>query len=211
MPRRRGAVIAPVNNRVILLFYIFVADTPPNPALMNKSMNYKQLTALCLFTLLLLSCTHKTVFKLVQVPGSFSVSIPAYMAPASDLCPGRRSAVQYASDSAEAYLFIIDTLRKNMRENNLHSFYDSMVVGNVGDSGMVQPPARFAILHQDSTLYTERRAMLQSNGVVVFYRIEVVASPSRFYYIQLWTSLKNKAALKNDFDRILDSFTAVNR
>ncbi len=162
--------------------------------------------------LLLLSCKHRYVpFKDVQVPGSFSVSIPAYMAPASDLCPGRRSSVQYASDSAEAYLFIIDTLRKNMRENNLHSFYDSMVVGNVGDSGMVQPPARFAILHQDSTLYTERRAMLQSNGVVVFYRIEVVASPSRFYYIQLWTSLKNKAALKNDFDRILDSFTAVNR
>lgn len=149
--------------------------------------------------------------KEVQVPGSFSISIPSYMNPATDLLPGRRSAVQFANDSAEAYLFIIDTLRKNMKENNLNIFYDSMVVSNLGDSTMEQPAAKFVMEHGDSTLFTERKAMLQSNNTIVYYRIEVVASPKRFYYIELWTRLQNKDALKDDFDRILHSFTAVNR
>lgn len=174
-------------------------------------MLLKNYIILCL-ALLLFSCKRRsTPFKEVQVPGSFSISVPVYMRPATDLLPGRRSAVQFANDSAEVYLFIIDTLRKNMKENNLHAFYDSMVVSNLGDSSLEQPVAKFAMVHGDSALFTERRAMLQSNRVIVFYRIEVVASPKRFYYIQLWTSLQHKGALKDDFDRILDSFTAANQ
>lgn len=151
-------------------------------------------------------CKHPTVFKEIQVPGKFTMQVPEYLHAASDLFGGATPTLQYESDSAQVYMLVFDTARKNLNEKTLKQYYDSLVSRPDVKAAHIQPPMP-AMVNDDSALVTEMSAI--QNNIPVFYRIEVIAGPERFYYILLWCRADKKRKTKADFDKVLGSFTDI--
>ena len=167
-------------------------------------MYKKAILIIVICGVLFAACKHATIYKEVQAPNLFTMQIPSYMHATGELFRGGKPCLQYENDSAQIYLLVFDTSRKGLSESTLQAFYDSIVANpDIKDAKIAQP--KFAILNKDSTLFTEMTG--ESYGVRTFYRIQVVATPPRFYYILLWTKEEKKEAMKEDFDKIMASFT----
>ena len=151
-------------------------------------------------------CKHATVFKEIQVPGKFTMQVPVYLHAASDLYSDASPTLQYESDSAMVYMLVFDTARENLNEKSLKDYYDAIVGKPDGNGTHITPP-RPAMIKGDTALVSEMSAV--QNNIPVFYRIEVIATPSRFYYILLWCRADKKNKMKGDFDKVLDSFTDI--
>jgi hypothetical protein len=167
-------------------------------------MYKKAILAIALSGILFAACKHPTAFKEVQAPNLFTMQLPSYMHATAELFKGGKTCMQYENDSAQVYLLVFDTTRKGLTENTLKAFYDS-IVSNPDIKDAQIAPAKFAMLNKDSSMFTEMTGI--AYGVKTFYRILVVATPLRFYYVLLWTRDDRKEALKEDFDKILASFT----
>lgn len=159
------------------------------------------------FTVIGLSgCKRPTVFKEIQVPGKFTMQVPAYLHAANDLFNGVAPTLQYESDSAQVFMLVFDTARLNLNEKTLSDYYKAIVKPDVKGAYISSP--RPAMVNNDSALVSQMSAV--QNNIPTFYRIEVIATPKRFYYILIWCRQDKKNKLKDDFDKILNSFTDIN-
>lgn len=167
-------------------------------------MYKKAILIIAVSGILFSACKHTTSYKEVQAPNLFTLQIPTYMHATGELFKGGKACLQYENDSAHIYLLVFDTSRKGLSESTLQAFYDSIVSNPDIKDAKITPP-KFAILNKDSSMNTEMTG--DAYGVKTYYRIQVVATPPRFYYILLWTKEEKKDLLKEDFDRIMASFT----
>jgi hypothetical protein len=166
----------------------------------------KAIPAIIVLSFLFVACKHNTRFKEVQAPNLFTLQVPDYMHATGDLFKDGKTCLQYENDSAQVFLLVFDTTRKSISENTLKAFYDS-IVSNPAIKDPQIAPAKFAMLNKDSSMYTEMTGI--AYGVKTYYKILVVATPPRFYYILLWTRDDRKEALKEDLDKIMGSFADI--
>jgi hypothetical protein len=169
-------------------------------------MYKKTISAIVLAGILFIACKHPASFKEVQAPNLFTMQVPSYMHATGELFKGGKTCMQYENDSAQIFLLVFDTTRKDITVNTLESFYDS-IVSNPAIKDPKIEPAKFAMLNKDSSMLTEMTGI--AYGVKTYYRILVVATAPRFYYVLLWTKEDRREALKEDFDKILASFSDI--
>jgi hypothetical protein len=151
-------------------------------------------------------CKHPTVFKEVQAPNMFTLQLPAYMHATNELFKGGKACMQYENDSAQLYLLVFDTTRKAIVVNTLNAFYDSIVANpDIKDPHISLP--KYAMTNNDSSMSSEMTGIVDS--IKTFYKIQVVATTPRFYYVLLWTRDDRKEALKEDLDKIMGSFSEI--
>ena len=152
-------------------------------------------------------CRRPTAFKEVQVPGKFTMDVPVYMQAATDLFGGNTATLQYESDSAKVYMLVFDTARQNLNERTLRQYYDSIVADPSVKNAHISSP-RPVMVNTDSALTSDMSAI--AGNIPLYYRIEVIATPKRFYYILLWCRSDKRRRLKKDLDKVMGSFTDIN-
>jgi hypothetical protein len=153
------------------------------------------------------SCKHATQFKEVLAPGLFTMQVPAYMNATSELFPGGKACMQYENDSLQVYMLVFDSTRKDITENTLKSFYDSVATQPSMQDAKLSP-AQLTTVDHDSAMISEMSGT--QGNTKIYYRIEVIATPARFYYMLIWCKEADKEAHKADFEKILHSFTDIN-
>jgi hypothetical protein len=161
-----------------------------------------RLTLLIAFLTLFSNCKKPTVFKEVQIGNLFTMQVPGYMSAGEGTYPFP-VAMNYNSDSAAVFLMVIDTLRKGMNENALKMYYDSVVNEPFIDSAKISP-ALLVKVNNDSAYTSEMTGVL--NGVKVFYEMEAIATPERYFMILTWGKKDNMESLKPDMLKMLSSF-----
>ena len=176
-----------------------------------KSKN-KIVLAIIGFSLLLIACRHKTVFKEIDVNNRYSIQVPSYMHVTDELLPGIAS-LQYENDSAKLYLLVIDTAREGMREGSIKAFYDSAVSQPAVESAKITSP-EFKMVSGDSAYVSEMTGYLgnsTADSLKVFYKIEVIASRDRFYQVLIWCRQSSASDLKDDMSTVLGSFRDIHK
>jgi hypothetical protein len=161
----------------------------------------------CLAGMLIAGCKHPTVYKEVQAAGKFALQVPEYMRATAELFGEGKCSMQYENDSMQIYLLVFDTARKDLNEGTLKEYYDSIVAQPSVQGAIIASP-KPAMVNGDSALVTEMTATL--SGTPVFYKIEVIATPARFYYILVWCRKDRKDALNDDLNKVINSFTDLN-
>ena len=157
------------------------------------------------FLTLFSNCKKPTQFKEVQIGDLFTMQVPAYMSAAAGDVPFR-VAMNYTSDSAATFLMVMDTLRKGMNENTLRMYYDSMVSQPFIDSVKINPPT-LVKLNTDSAYTSEMTGSV--NGVKVFYEMEAIATPERYFMVLTWGKQEKMESLKPDMLKMLSSFRDI--
>lgn len=153
-------------------------------------------------------CKKPTEFKEIEVNGLFSMQIPVYLHPTTELMPFTASNFHEYQDSVgKICLLIFDTSRMYIDIPDLKTFYDSMVAKTVMDSAMITPP-KFLLVDNDSTYRTEIAG--KHNGVWIFSEIETIATKDRFYNIVTWSSFARRDKLREDMLKMLNSFHDIN-
>lgn len=158
--------------------------------------------------LLLSACKHKdVVYKEVESSKNlFTMQVPDYMA-ASNMLPGKAT-LQYSNDSVKLYLLAFDTTREGLNETTLEAFYDSTVSRPSVLEGATMDPRKFSMVSGDSAYITALHGSLQ--GVLWVYKMEIIATPTRFFYIQACTREDKEKELNEVIDKMLQSFHDVN-
>jgi hypothetical protein len=156
---------------------------------------------------LLMACKHPTVFKEVQsAKNLFTIEVPANMNVSNNIMPGA-SDLEYRNDSVPMYVLAFDTSRNGLNETTLLAFYDSAESHITIDSATLDQP-KFGIVNGDS-VYTSKLTG-SVNGIKFVYRIEAIATPQRFFLLVTWTKADNEKNLREDMDKILNSFHDIN-
>ena len=145
------------------------------------------------------------MFKEVQVNNLFTLQVPAYMSAGTGTYPFP-VAMNYNSDSAAVFLMVIDTLRKGMNENTLKMYYDSVVSQPFIDSAKITP-AMLVKVNTDSAYTAEMTGVV--NGVSVFYEMEAIATPERYFMLLTWGKKEKMESLKPDMVKMLGSFRDI--
>lgn len=149
-------------------------------------------------------CKKPTVFKELEVNNLFTLDVPYYFHPTTDLMPFEASNVhQYEDSVGKICLLIFDSSRAEIGLSSLRVFYDSMVVSPVLDSVRITPPELIKV-DGDSTYRSEMTGIL--NNARIFSEIECIATKDRFYYIQTWSHLNRRGDLRPDMIKMLNSF-----
>jgi hypothetical protein len=164
-----------------------------------------RLTVLLAFLSLFSNCKKPTVFKEVQVGSLFTMQVPTYMTATSEAYPFHVT-MQYSNDSIPLYLMAMDTLRLGMNENTLKMYYDSIVSQPFIDSVKITAPALVKI--GTDSAYTSEMTGIE-NGVRVFYELEAVATPERYFMVLAWAKLSQREELKPDMLKMLGSFSDI--
>lgn len=159
---------------------------------------------ICLF---IIACKHPTPFKEVQSRKDlFTLQIPAYLNASDNMFPGK-SIMEYSNDSVSLNLLAFDTSRNDLREKTLEAYYDSTVSHPTIDSAQLEQP-KLIMINGDSVYASRMTGYF--NGVKLFYRIETIATPTHFIYILIWAKADKEKELKEDIDRVFNSFHDIN-
>ncbi len=173
--------------------------------LCNMKPHIIRLTLLFAFLVLFSNCKKPTQFKEVQISNLFTMQVPTYMSAGEGNYPFP-VAMNYNSDSAATFLMVIDTLRKGMNENTLEQYYDSVVTQPFIDSAKISKRVLVKV-NNDSAYTAEMTGSV--NGVQVFYEMEAIATPDRYFMILTWGKKEKMESLKPDMVKMLSSFCDV--
>ncbi|HTA28335.1 MAG TPA: hypothetical protein VK809_11130 [Bacteroidia bacterium] len=161
-----------------------------------------RLTLLVAFLTLFSNCKKPTQFKEVQIGNLFTMQVPTYLNAGEGTYPFP-VAMNYSNDSAAVFLMVTDTLRKGMNENTLEQYYDSVVTQPFIDSAKISP--RMLVKVNNDSAYTAEMTG-SVNGVKVFYEMEAIATPERYFMILTWGKKEQMESLKPDMLKALGSF-----
>ncbi len=168
------------------------------------------LAILVVALVLFASCKHikPTEFKEIEVNGLFSMQLPVYLHPTTDLMPFTSTNFhQYQDSVGKVCLLIFDTSRANIDIPDLKTFYDTMVSKTVLDSAQITP-AKLIMIDNDSVYRSEIAGI--HNGIWIFSEVETIATKDRFYNIVTWSSFDRREKLRDDMIKMLNSFHDIN-
>lgn len=170
----------------------------------------KKLAALIMMAVLLSYCNKPvpTAFKEIEVNNLFTLQIPVYFHPTTELIPfSATNFHEYEDSVGRICLLIFDTSRTYIDIYDLRTFYDSMVGKTVMDSARITP-AKLIMLDGDSTYRSEIAGI--HNGIWIFSEIECIATKDRFYDLVTWSSFDRRDKLRDDMIKMLNSFHDIN-
>lgn len=154
------------------------------------------------------SCKHETVFSEVKVNNRYSMSIPDYLQPCTDL--HKDASMQYQNVEKDIYAMVIDEQKKTMQNYSLDYDIDTYFK-NISSQGFsenikgakVSIPTRQEI-HGQKALIAEVTGKMENNEV--YYKLGLIETPYEFYQILVWTRASNKAELEPDIVKMVESF-----
>ncbi|MBL0330843.1 MAG: hypothetical protein IPP64_15900 [Bacteroidetes bacterium] len=154
------------------------------------------------------SCKHETVFTEVKVNNRYSMNIPDYLQPCTDL--HKDASLQYQNIEKDVYAMVIDEKKKTMQDYSLDydldTYFNNIASQGFADNikdGKVSIPGRQEI-DGHKALIAEVTGKLENNEV--YYKLGLIETPYEFYQILVWTRASNKEELEPDFVKILESF-----
>src|ERR1700741_3058980 len=110
----------------------------------------RRILALSILCFFVASCTHETVFKEVKVNNRYSIEVPDYLSPCTDL--HKDASLQYQNTEKEVYAMVIDERKKTMQHYDLDYdidlYYNSIASQPFEETikdGKVSPPGRETI------------------------------------------------------------------
>ena len=154
------------------------------------------------------SCKHETVFTEVKVNNRYSLSIPDYLQPCTDL--HKDASMQYQNVEKEIYAMVIDEKKKTMQNYSLDydidTYFNNIAsqgfAENIKD-GKVSIPGRQQI-NGHKALIAEVTGKIENNEV--YYKLGLIETPYEFYQILVWTKASNKEDLEHDIVKMIESF-----
>lgn len=154
------------------------------------------------------SCKHETVFTEVKVNNRYSMNIPDYLQPCTDL--HKDASLQYQNIEKDVYAMVIDEKKKTMQDYSLDydldTYFNNIASQGFADNikdGKVSIPGRQEI-DGHKALIAEVTGKLENNEV--YYKLGLIETPYEFYQILVWTRASNKEELEPDFIKMLESF-----
>ncbi|MGZ4054138.1 MAG: hypothetical protein ACXVPY_02245 [Bacteroidia bacterium] len=154
------------------------------------------------------ACKRETVFTEVKVNNSYSILIPDYLQPCSDL--HKDASLQYQNTEKEVYAIVIDEKKITMQDYNLDydidTYFKNIVSQGFEDNikdGKVSIPGREQI-NGNKALIADVSGKVEQKGV--YYKMALVESPYEFYQILIWTKAENKDKIEPDMIKMIESF-----
>lgn len=163
-----------------------------------------------LFLLLpfVISCNNETAFTEVSVSNKYSIQIPTYMKPCTDIL--KDASLQYQNLEKDVYAIVIDEKKVTMQNYdlnfNLDTYYNNISSQGFSESiknGKISIPGRQEI-NGNKALISDITGQLEENEV--FYKFAVIESPYEFYQILTWTRADHRKKLEKDMIKIIESF-----
>jgi hypothetical protein len=154
------------------------------------------------------SCKHETVFTEVKVNNRYSLSVPDYMQPCTDL--HKDASLQYQNIDKDIYTLVIDEKKKTMQDYSLDydidTYFNNIASQGFSENikdGKVSIPGRQQI-NGHKALIAEITGKIEENEV--YYKLGLIETPYEFYQILVWTRAQNKEELAPDITKMIESF-----
>lgn len=154
------------------------------------------------------SCTKETVFKEVKVNDRYSISVPDYFQPCTDL--HKDASLQYQNTEIDIYAMVIDERKKTMENYSLD--YDiELYYNNIASQPFLETikdakisPAGRQTIDGHKVIITEITGKIEQNAV--YYKLAVIETPYAFYQLLIWTRDDNREKYEPDMTRMIESF-----
>ncbi|MCX6294557.1 MAG: hypothetical protein NTX97_00595 [Bacteroidetes bacterium] len=154
------------------------------------------------------SCKRETVFTEVKVNNRYSMLVPDYLQPCTDL--HKDASLQYQNIEKDVYAMVIDEKKKTMQDYSLDYDIDTYF-NNIASQGFAENikdgkvgiPGRQEI-NGHKALIAEVTGKIENNDV--YYKLALVETPYEFYQILIWTRAQNKKDLEPDIIKMIESF-----
>ncbi len=161
-----------------------------------------------IFAIALLACKHQAKFNNVNINNKYSIQLPEYMQPATELHTD--ASLQYKNEEKDIYTIVIDESKKEMRNYDLHYNLDSYFTAIASQTfiefiehGKISTPITKQI-NGSAAMVAEITGDINQNPV--YYKLAVIETDSSFYQILTWTNANNKQTYTHDIDQTIDSF-----
>ena len=154
------------------------------------------------------ACKRETVFTEVKVNNSYSVLIPDYLQPCTDL--HKDASLQYQNTEKEVYAIVIEEKKITMQDYNLDydidTYFKNIVSQGFEDNikdGKVSIPGRETI-NGNKALIADVSGKVEQKEV--YYKMALIESPYEFYQMLIWTKAENKDKTEADMIKMIESF-----
>jgi hypothetical protein len=165
-----------------------------------------------IFFLLLLtslfSCSQETTFTEVNINNRYTIAVPTYMKPCSDI--QKDASMQYQNLEKDVYAIVIDEKKVTMQgydlNFNLDTYFNNISSQGFSESiknGKLSIPGRQEI-NGNKALIADITGKLEENDV--FYKFAVIETPYEFYQILSWTRADHRQKLEKDMIKMIESF-----
>ncbi|MEO6883994.1 MAG: hypothetical protein ABI199_08220 [Bacteroidia bacterium] len=161
-----------------------------------------------LFLTFILGCSHQTNFNTVFVNSRYSIKIPEYFSPVSDLVP--QASLQYDNTEKEVYLVVITESKKDMQKYNLDydlkTYFQNIIQQPFTDSvqkGTISTPI---VKQLNGAKMMETSITGKVHDGMVSYKLAVIETNTSFYQILTWTTADKMQKYGDDLQQIIDSF-----
>jgi len=155
-----------------------------------------------------ISCSKETAFNNITVNDKYTIDIPDYLTPCTDI--HEYASLQYKNEEKDIYAMVLDERKKTMVNYNLD--YDT----NEDYKNIASQPFKDNI--QNSKIEIPGRQEIDGKKALVteilgnvndknaFYRMAIIESPYAFYQILVWTKAEYKEKYMADITRVIESF-----
>lgn len=154
------------------------------------------------------ACNQSAVFKEVKVKERYTISIPDYLKPCTDL--HKDASLQYQNAENGIYALVIDEKKKTMQDYDLNFDID-MYFNSIAKQGFVESIKNGKISIPGRQQINNNKALIaEVTGKVdqtdVYYKLAIIETPFTFYQILAWTSAENKEKYQPDILKMIESF-----
>lgn len=165
------------------------------------------------FALILFACTPPIKYNEVKTNDQYSISLPDYMAPASDMHP--QASLQYQNPEKELYIVVVDESKEQMQAYDLNydleTYYKNIVSTPFSEqlkNGKVSMPARMDI-DGNKAFISEITGNI--NNADIYYKLAIIESPTHFYQLVLWTKNDYKEKMSPVMEAMIESFKEIKK
>lgn len=151
-------------------------------------------------------------FKRVEVEGLYALQIPDFLTPYSDL--NDVASLQYAYESDNLFLIIIDELKTDIPEGRTLEDYYDFANNNLTEGLHSISLEDFRTLNVNGLngIFWNIEGSTQlgeGEAITVVYQVKVIESPTAFYQIISWTTWENREKYKKELDIMVGSFEEI--
>lgn len=154
------------------------------------------------------SCKKETVFKEVKINDRYSISVPDYLQPCTDL--HKDASLQYQNTEIDIYAMVIDERKKTMENYSLDYDID-LYYNNIASQPFLETikdvnisPAGRQKIDGHKALISEITGKIDQNSI--YYRLGVIETPYAFYQLLIWTRGDNREKYEPDMKKMIESF-----
>jgi hypothetical protein len=156
----------------------------------------------------LTACNHPAKFNLVNINNKYSIEVPEYMEPATEL--KTEASLKYKNLEKDEYIIVIDESKSDFvhynLKYNLENYFKTVAaqpfISSITHVKISQPIKKS--VNGYNALEAELTGDINKNPV--YYKLVIIETGKRFYQILTWTGVDYKEKHLPDMDKSIDSF-----